>query len=85
MMLYVYVDYSTLMIDGIHVDIRKDGVGQPNPSIIRSLHVGSAVMLSDEDMEVEATVTGENEHLWFAEPNWSTRRDLNEHSDIGQG
>jgi hypothetical protein len=74
----VYVDFNTITIDGKYVEIRKDGVGQLDQTVTGSLRLGSQVMLHDGEMEVEATVVGESENLWLAEPNWATRRDFDD-------
>jgi hypothetical protein len=71
----VYVDFNTMMTDGEHVHIRNDSSIQNDPDVARSLHHGSAVVLCDDEMEVEAIVVGEERCVWLAKPDWSTRRD----------
>lgn len=72
----VYVDFNTMMLDGEHVHIRKDGLAQDDPTILPSIYRGERVTLYAEDMEVEAVVVGEEPGAWLSRPDWPTRRFL---------
>lgn len=63
-----------MMIDGKQVLIRKDGLVQDDPNIVKLIYCGERVTLYAEDMEVEAVVVGEEHGEWLSRPDWTTRR-----------
>lgn|GEM_PF-1506719 len=70
----IYVDFNTLNQDfwsderRVRINSRAE---RPN------LRDGQRVVVYDEEFEVEATLEYDSKHgVWWARPDWSTRRDL---------
>jgi hypothetical protein len=74
MTLRIYVDFNTMMMDEQErVTINP----YSNRNLMHKLRPGISVILSDETLEVEATLTFDSAHgQWLGEPIWSTSRDL---------
>lgn len=69
----IFVDFNTMMSEP--VDVVKLGVEGINP--LPPLCEGEQVLLTDGEMEVQATVVLMPERrYWMARPDWSTRVDL---------
>jgi hypothetical protein len=72
MILQIYADFNSQ---------DENGRIRINPAEIaalpESLRDGLAVVLYDEEIQVDAEITGRDEFgLWAASPNWSTKRPL---------
>jgi hypothetical protein len=79
-MLVVYVDFNSMMRD------EKERV-QINPvtnkKVIESFISGLKVLLTDEDIEVEAELEFDEQHkVWFGIPNWATQNNAVEEGRI---
>lgn len=69
----IHVDFNTLNSEPI--DLVK--LGQTGVDDLPPLTAGERVILYDEEMEVAATVQYDKDHaFWLADPDWSTRKDL---------
>ena len=70
----IYVDFNSMTMDE-RERVLINTIAQPE--LASTLRPGLAAVLYDETLEVEAVVEFDKEdQRWWAEPRWSTSRDL---------